>query len=255
MDTVPDRDYLDAVDAQREQFRTAKANPVAFFARRENWPKMLHEELASHTTFFYGNRAHRHTAEHNRQPGDWSVLNYARLWPLPVGRAALRKRVREIRERGTEGFHGDPSALADTLPFDGMELAGWILDARVGVARVEAFGLVRIEDLGPDPKDLTIDEMVFRLTGSSVTSHDVRALCDDVAKWWDSLGGKRVVRMGRPLGSGYFATAHEFHQAHRDSLAALKRDNIRPTPVLIADRLSIAERTYYDYKSRYGLGE
>jgi hypothetical protein len=161
---------------------------------------MLYEELASHTTFFYGNRAHRHTAEHNRQPGDWSVLNYARLWPLPVGRAALRKRVREIRERGTEGFHGDPSALADTLPFDGMELAGWILDARVGTARVEAFGLVRIEPVEPDLEDLIIDRMVFRLTGSTVTSHDVRALCDDVAKWWAALGGQRVVKMGRHYG-------------------------------------------------------
>lgn len=194
METVPDRAD---VDAQREQFRAAKADPVAFFSRRENWPKVLCEEVLFETTFFYANRVLREAGGRSRQPGDWSAFHYARLWPLPVGRAALRARVQQIRERETQSFHGDPSALSDAMPFDGMELAGWILDARVGTARVEAFGLVRVE---PDLEDLIIDRMVFRLTGSTVTSHDVRALCDDVAKWWATLGGQRVVKMGRHYG-------------------------------------------------------
>ena len=59
----------------------------------------------------------------------------------------------------------------------------------------------------------------------------------------------------RPRGTGYYPTAQDFHKAYRDAVAYLMRENIHPRSPQIADKLFISERTFYDYKKRYGLGD
>lgn len=243
----------EAIAAQYKQFERATQNPIAFFEDRENWPAKLYEWTLNETTRRYARRAYRSTIR-SREAGDKSGLVYASLWPLPVGVESLKVDVREVPEHVTEQYYGLTTALSDAMPFEGMERAAWILDTRVKETKVEAFGLVRIENTDPEIEDVIIDEMKFRVTGSEESSAIVRTLRDDIAKWWKSLGGQRIIKMGRPFNTGFFATADEFHQAYRDAMAELKRQNIRPTAALIADKLFIGTRTYHDYKFRWGVG-
>lgn len=64
----------------------------------------------------------------------------------------------------------------------------------------------------------------------------------------------RVFRT-RPPGTGRFVNAEEFHQAYRDALVALKRENIKPSRPILAYRLGISVRTYDKYKNMYSRPE
>jgi len=64
----------------------------------------------------------------------------------------------------------------------------------------------------------------------------------------------RYVR-SRPLGSGRFANAEEFHADYKRVLAELKRENIKPTRPIIAHRLGASVRTFDKYKNLYGRPE
>jgi hypothetical protein len=96
-----------------------------------------------------------------------------------------------------------------------------------------------------------IVDMQFRLVGPNPAHKDVTRVCRRLRAWWATVVGKPI-RTGRPEGTGYFPNAQEFHDALRAARATLKRENIRPTPAHIADKLLIAERTYYDYLASFG---
>lgn len=107
--------------AERALWVEARKDPVAFFADRPRWPTHLSEEEAFTRTFYWASRLHLHgtfgrVAHDALETGTYHL---AREWPLPVGRKALRKHADDILRRGTEGYHGNPLALHDAMPFAG----------------------------------------------------------------------------------------------------------------------------------------
>lgn len=59
-------------------------------------------------------------------------------------------------------------------------------------------------------------------------------------------------RRGRPLNSGRFASADEFHRAYNEAHARLLQNNIRPTIRLMAYHLCTSERALERYQSKWG---
>jgi hypothetical protein len=250
---LTEAELIDEFNRDMAVWESMRADPGRFFASRSTWPKHLSMHIAMHSTWNWAARFKPEGRYHRE--GEQGVYHYPNAWPLPVGRRALEKHQAEILSRHSEPYHGHQIVLYDAMPFDGDELAGWILAASFGETRVECFGLTHLHTKHPDGLEVySHDEMTVRVTSPGRISEDAHALCKEVRSWWGTLTGIRVQR-GRPIHSGFYANAEEFHTAYNQALAKLKRAKVKPRVDLILSELHISRSTYYEYKQKYGLGE
>ena len=212
--------------------------------------------------------------------GSRRALRYLRPWPLPVGKEVLAK----AWSLGPFGLmEGRELYEVDWAPFEHDERAAIILDLSLEGVRVEAFGLVSLQrgrsdisgqfweptrpqrrgspavvsapllldqaaqgSLG-EATDVSIVfvDLRFRITGNALDL-DVKQFLSSAQRWWGQFEG-RVVRSGRPVGTGTFGNREEF-------IDVLRKLFTSPlTQEKAADELLVDLNTVKNYRKKFGF--
>jgi hypothetical protein len=247
--SVPtEAELIDEFNRDMAVWESMRADPTRFFGSRSTWPKHLSMRIATHSTW---NWAARFVPEGRYHPeGEKGAYHYSNAWPLPVGRRALERHQAELAARHTVPYHGEQIVLYDAMPFDGDELAGWILGTWFGATRLECFGLTHLHVKHPDGLEVyTHDEMAVRVTSPGRISEDALALAENVRTWWHTLTGITATR-GRPPGS------RDYSPAEIRSLVKIYVHDQEPEDVKLNDFLErhfISESSWKRYMAAYGL--
>jgi hypothetical protein len=142
------------------------------------------------------------------------------------------------------GVPGSPDAGLIVL-YRLCEATGLIYEAALPAGNVAAPD----SELGQTPRGFSRKRPYpDRIIGAQhFSDKEVRAFQQAARGWVINEVSKR----GRPEGITTFSE-EEWQAAYGIALADLRRDNIRPTPVLLAMRMGISERTFYRYRRGFG---
>lgn len=149
------------------------------------------------------------------------------MWPLPVGKQALNRRVSIFN--GNVGAYMSARRLA---VFDGLEEAMWVLRVKVSGNTLDLFGLAEdTSGVSVDRDDLSVypGKLKYVLKGTDTSLLDIVRAAD---RWWSTFRGQPV--QGRPAGSGTWEDVEQLKEAIRTAVRALHKQGRAATQQEVA---------------------
>ncbi len=175
-------------------------------------------------------------------------------WPLPVGRGAMHRHLAEpdgagllatiARASPTLGF-----AMIRQAPFAGDERAALIVPARIGCGVVTAFCLATEDGDG----DALWGRVVFTFEGNDPGDFEVRSFVTQARRWWGSMAGAPIGRVGRPTGIRNYSRENCVERIPEACRAVVARTGRRPTQIEVAGELGVSEATLRRYLRDYRI--